>query len=512
MMFKKLAAAALCAALLTVSAYAAADWPDWASQAEDWAVEKEFSPVFLDSPHAEVSRGQAAQLIYEAEGRPAVSEDAPFSDVPEAYDDAVSWAYRTGYVDGVAEDVYDTDRAVERQEFALMLYRGAGKPDVSEYSLSGFTDAGQVEAWARDAMTWCVGVGLMDGKAEGMLVPEDTITVAEAVTMLLRVEGMDSERQTVAVSDLDEIKQALSDAIDAVEQPPLFDVSELSGSQSLEIDVINLYNALLSEHPEYKYAYDMKTGLGGGTLTCTISYMPYRAGYPAGFEGVEVDSLRALINTAEENLSSDSVNIRITNRGLTVDEMNRALQQAGGSYILCQLSDDGTAITFTPLNGLSRAESLEKLSEIESLAGQLVSELINDGMSETEKAEALYTWLTENVKYDHRYYSDRTSMPYDYQTAYGALHDGLAICGGYAQALQALFEQAGITCYNVSGSMGSEYHMWNIAFVDGQWRYFDATSDRGRADYWFNYFNVGADALERYTWDEDFLRTLTGTE
>ena len=31
-MFKKLAAAALCAALLTVSAYAAADWPDWASR------------------------------------------------------------------------------------------------------------------------------------------------------------------------------------------------------------------------------------------------------------------------------------------------------------------------------------------------------------------------------------------------------------------------------------------------------------------------------------------------
>ena len=510
-MFKKLAAAALCAALLTVSAYAAADWPDWASQAEDWAVEKEFSPVFLDSPHAEVSRGQAAQLIYEAEGRPAVSEDAPFSDVPEAYDDAVSWAYRTGYVDGVAEDVYDTDRAVERQEFALMLYRGAGKPDVSEYSLSGFTDAGQVEAWARDAMTWCVGVGLMDGKAEGMLVPEDTITVAEAVTMLLRVEGMDSERQTVAVSDLDEIKQALSDAIDAVEQPPLFDVSELSGSQSLEIDVINLYNALLSEHPEYKYAYDMKTELGCGTLTCTISYMPYRAGYPAGFEGQEVSSLSELISVARDNLAS-GVQIRITDPSLTVDDMNRALQQLGGGYVLCQLSEDGTEITYTAMNGMTLDEATGRLEEIDRLAADIAAELINDGMSETEKAEALYTWLTETVVYDQRYYSDRTNMPYDSQTAYGALHDGLAICGGYAQALQALFEQAGITCYNVSGSMGSEYHMWNITFVDGQWRYFDATSDRGRADYWFNYFNVGADALERYTWDEGFLRTLTGTE
>ena len=95
------------------------------------------------------------------------------------------------------------------------------------------------------------------------------------------------------------------------------------------------------------------------------------------------------------------------------------------------------------------------------------------------------------------------------QTAYGALHDNLATCGGYAQALQQLFQKAGIPCYTVSGEMGSEYHMWNIAYLDGEWRYFDATSDRGRADYWFNCFNVGADDLTRYVWDRDFTELLT---
>lgn len=131
------------------------------------------------------------------------------------------------------------------------------------------------------------------------------------------------------------------------------------------------------------------------------------------------------------------------------------------------------------------------------------------GNDRAGKAEALYTYLTENVKYDHRYYSDRLSMPYDSQTAYGALHDNLAICGGYAQALQQLIQKAGIPCYTVSGEMGSEYHMWNIAYLDGEWRYFDATSDRGRADYWFNCFNVGADDLTRYVWDRDFTELLT---
>ena len=57
--------------------------------------------------------------------------------------------------------------------------------------------------------------------------------------------------------------------------------------------------------------------------------------------------------------------------------------------------------------------------------------------------------------------------------------------------------------------MGSEYHMWNIAYLDSEWRYFDSTSDRGRADYWFNCFNVGADDLTRYVWDRDFTELLT---
>ena len=121
-----------------------------------------------------------------------------------------------------------------------------------------------------------------------------------------------------------------------------------------------------------------------------------------------------------------------------------------------------------------------------------------------EQAEALYTYLTREVRYDFRYYSQPGEMPYDSTTAYGALHDHLAICGGYAQAFQLLLEQAGIPCITVSGKMGGENHMWNLAQVDGEWLYFDPTSDRGRADYWFYYCGVGAEGLERHEWDREW--------
>ena len=250
---------------------------------------------------------------------------------------------------------------------------------------------------------------------------------------------------------------------------------------------------------------------GANLLHCTFSYMPYRTGaYPDSFAGAEVSDLPSLIQAAAAHISSGAdTPIRITNPALTVDDMNSALQQVGGSYVLCQLNRDGTAVTYTPLNGLTDADSLSHLQQIDALADAVVRDQTHSTMSACEKAEALYTYLTEYVRYDHRYYSEPQNMPYDSQTAYGALHDGLAICGGYAQALQILFEKAGIPCYTVSGRMGSEYHMWNIAYLDGAWRYFDATSDRGRADYWFNYFNVSADQLTRYMWDQRFVTLLT---
>ena len=130
-------------------------------------------------------------------------------------------------------------------------------------------------------------------------------------------------------------------------------------------------------------------------------------------------------------------------------------------------------------------------------------------MTLPEQAEALYTRLTDRVAYDFRYYTDPASMPYESTTAYGALKDGLAICGGYAQALQALYEQVGIPCLTVSGQWNGENHMWNLVWLDGEWRYCDATSDRGRSEFGFGCYRVTAENLWGHTWDQDWVARLT---
>ena len=348
----------------------------------------------------------------------------------------------------------------------------------------------------------------------------DMIALRAAIRENLGLEWPEKELSTdpapgqpeiPAVSTMEELRAELTRAISAAEQPPAFDVSALSVEGDLPMAVKNLYYAILSDNRMYSYAYDLSAQLGeDGLLHCTISYMPYRTGdYPAGFQGTEVSSLSELVQTAQAGLAQEQIPIRITDSTLVVDHMNKALQQVGGGYLLCQLSRDGTAITVVPQGGLNHQQALARLEETNTLAEQIYETCVTEGMSPSEQAQALYTWLTQQVRYDFRYYSQLEAMPYDSTTAYGALHDHLAICGGYAQAYQLLLEQAGIPCITVSGKMGGENHMWNLARVDGQWRYFDPTSDRGRADYGFNCFGVEAEALVRYEWDREWADQLS---
>ena len=65
-MLKKLTALFLSVLLLTSTASAGL-WPDWAAPAEDWAEQIGLSDTFLDHPGMTVTRGQAAQMLYEAE-------------------------------------------------------------------------------------------------------------------------------------------------------------------------------------------------------------------------------------------------------------------------------------------------------------------------------------------------------------------------------------------------------------------------------------------------------------
>lgn len=91
-----------------------------------------------------------------------------------------------------------------------------------------------------------------------------------------------------------------------------------------------------------------------------------------------------------------------------------------------------------------------------------------------ERALYLYDWLLTHVAYTER-------ETYD-QTAYAAVCEGQAVCGGIADAYVYLLERGGIPARAVTGtsvSSGgvSERHAWVAAELDGAVYYFDPTWD-----------------------------------
>ena len=325
------------------------------------------------------------------------------------------------------------------------------------------------------------------------------------------VETAAPEPMVITAGSREELKNAMVGAIEGL-CPRL--TAEIAGSclEQPEMDVRNLYYEIAAARPELKYAYDLEIGSEAGSLVCTFHYMPYKTGdFPEGFAGQEAGSIPELIALAEENIGQEAVPVRITKWELDPDSMNRALQQAGGGYLLCMLNRDATAIQYQASYGTDMETGLAALAETDRLAEQVIAQVVTPGMSQREKAEALYAYVTSTVSYDQRYYTDKSNMPYESQTALGALRDGVAICGGYSHAVKLLFEKAGIPCYNVTGKYFNENHMWNIALLDGQWLWFDATADRGSTGE-FGFLRFGLTELDgtKYAWDQEQLQWLNG--
>ena len=339
--------------------------------------------------------------------------------------------------------------------------------------------------------------------------PVETQTPAETPAP---VETAAPEPMVITAGSREELKNAMAGAIEGL-CPSL--TAEITGDwlEQPEMDARNLYYEIVAARPELKYAYELEIGSAAGSLVCAFHYMPYKTGdFPEGFAGQVVGSIPELIAVAEETIGQEAVSVRITNRELDPDSMNRALQQAGGGYLLCMLNRDATAIQYQASYGTDMETGLAALAEADQLAEQVIAQVITEGMSQREKAEALYAYVTSTVSYDQRYYADRSNMPYESQTALGALRDGVAICGGYSHAVKLLFEKVGIPCFNVTGKYFSENHMWNLALLDGQWLWFDATSDRGSTGE-FGFLHFGLTELDgtKYQWKPEDVLALIGT-
>lgn len=152
----------------------------------------------------ECTRAMIVSILYRVQGEPAKVNGyelkklaAPFDDVERGrwYTDAIWWAKLTGVVSGMSPSTFAPDDPITRAQLAVILYnytkQFAPESLTETGSLAGFPDAGSVPSWARTAMAWAVGNGLISGVGENgvsYLRPEGCATRAQVATILMNYD------------------------------------------------------------------------------------------------------------------------------------------------------------------------------------------------------------------------------------------------------------------------------------------------------------------------------------
>lgn len=156
------------------------------------------------TPDGECTRAMIVSILYRVQGEPAKVNGyelkklaAPFDDVERGmwYTDAIWWAKLTGVVSGMSPSTFAPDDPITRAQLAVILYnytKQFAPGSLTETgSLTGFPDADSVPSWARTAMAWAVGNGLISGVGENgvsYLRPEGCATRAQVATILMNYD------------------------------------------------------------------------------------------------------------------------------------------------------------------------------------------------------------------------------------------------------------------------------------------------------------------------------------
>ena len=145
----------------------------------------------LFSPYGTATRGMMATILWRMEGSPAPKGKNSFTDVEAGkwYADAITWTAENGIFAGYGKDKFGPDDPITREQLAAIFYRYAdykGYDLTVKGNLDKFKDADKITDYAKTAMQWAVGSGLVKGKSGNLLDPQGTATRAEIAAMLHR--------------------------------------------------------------------------------------------------------------------------------------------------------------------------------------------------------------------------------------------------------------------------------------------------------------------------------------
>ena len=109
------------------------------------------------------------------------------------------------------------------------------------------------------------------------------------------------------------------------------------------------------------------------------------------------------------------------------------------------------------------------------LAKSVLDAVITDGMSDYEKEQAVYLWLTTRLHNNTGLLTVIPTTDGGEDNPYGVLRNHSAVCVGYATTFRLLMQMQNIECKVIHSS--DRIHSWDLVRLDGDWYHVDCYMD-----------------------------------
>ena len=156
-----------------------------------------------------ITRAMWVTMLYKMAGQPAVQSKDTFTDVKTGdwFAQAATWAVEQGITAGYEDGSFGVNQTITRQEMAVMASKFAAQYKDAAVSasanLAGYADAGELDSWASEAMSWALSSGVMQA-VDGKLSPKSTVSRAKTAGVAVRLYelgGVDLDTITALEKD-----------------------------------------------------------------------------------------------------------------------------------------------------------------------------------------------------------------------------------------------------------------------------------------------------------------------
>ena len=166
---------------------------------------------------------------------------------------------------------------------------------------------------------------------------------------------------------------------------------------------------------------------------------------------------------------------------LTVDNSKVDTSKPGTYEIVYTATDKAgnTATETAHVTIVLKEPETITMDYVNAKADEVLAKILKDGMTEKEKAYAIFRWTHDNIGY-----YDNTPKVDETDGAYRGIVQRKGDCYTYAMTSKCLLTRAGIRNQDIGTIPNNPHlHFWNLVYLDGAWRHFDATRRADKSEF-----------------------------